>query len=130
MADAKARTEHTSPRANCAAQCRDSAMARTREGLRLDAALGAFLVLGFVIRFASVFWAFVALVAPCCAALAGVLLSGHAGSPALPWLADPVGWFGTKSLAEASPALITDLTTWRGAAAARDILWWFVWNWG
>lgn len=92
------------------------------------AALGAFLALGFAIRFAPVFWAFVTLIALYYAVLAGVLLSEHAGSPALTWLTDPVGWFdGTRPLVQASPALITDLTTWRGGAAALATFAFLMW---
>jgi hypothetical protein len=92
------------------------------------AALGALLVLGLAMRFAPVFWAFVTLVALYYAALAGVMLSGHAVSPAQSWLADPVGWFdGTKPLAEASPALIADLTTWRGGAVALATFAFLMW---
>lgn len=92
------------------------------------AALGAFLVLGVAVRFAPAFWAFVTLVALYYAALAGVLLSGHAGSPAQLWLTDPMGWFdGTKPLADAAPALIANLTNWRGGAAALATFAFLMW---
>lgn len=98
------------------------------EMLSVAAALGAFLSLGLVLRFAPVFWIFFTLIALYYAALAGVLVSGHAGSPALHWLTHPVSWLeGTKSLAQASPGLITELTTWRGGASALATFVFLMW---
>ncbi|HWA00321.1 MAG TPA: hypothetical protein VG841_08400 [Caulobacterales bacterium] len=91
------------------------------------AALAGFLLLGFAVRVAALFWLFAILVALYCAALVGVLASRHAASPALAWLADPVAWFARAPGEEVRRALAADLTTWSGAAAALAALAFLLW---